>query len=93
MTDDPHFAEAKARLDRAAATASPNYPLRLGPALHDAFAKRGLFVDRVFHTSHPPVITAIFPTYENRAVHRDPRLGPHEFAIGKSAGENAHSVA
>ena len=82
---DAAFADAKASVDRAVKTASSNYPLRLGPALYDAFARHGLFVDRVFHTSHPPVITAIFPTYEGRAAHRDASLGAQDFAIGKNA--------
>ena len=72
----------KARLDLALKTASANYPLRLGAALHEAFAREGLFVERVFRTAHPPVVTAIFPTYEDRAVHRDATLRPEEFAVG-----------
>lgn len=77
------LAALKTRLDRDLATASANHPLRLGGALYDSFAAQGLFVDRVFHTSHRPVVTAIFPTYEDRAVHRDASLGPHDYAIGK----------
>ena len=87
------FADIKARLDRALKTASANYPLRLGPALHEAFAREGLFVERVFRTAHPPVVTAIFPTYEDRAVHRDATLAPDEFALGKSAAEKAAQKA
>ena len=82
-------AAIKARLDLALKTASANYPLRLGAALHEAFAREGLFVERVFRTAHPPVVTAIFPTYEDRAVHRDATLAPDEFALGKSAAEKA----
>jgi|APMI01.1.fsa_nt_gi hypothetical protein len=80
---EPHLPDIKARLDAALKTASTNHALRLGPALYDAFQREGWFVDRVFHTSHPPVVTAIFPTYEDHAVHRDARLGGHDFALGK----------
>lgn len=93
MTDarltDPRLADIKTHLDAAMKHASINSALRFGTELYDAFAREGWFVERVFHTSHPPVVTAIFPTYEDHAVHRDPGLGAFEFAIGRKSAHVA----
>lgn len=84
MTPDA-LAALTSDLNRKLKTASPNKALRLGPALYDLFLREGLLVDRVFHTTHPPLITAIYLTYEDRAVHRDLTLGANDYALGKSA--------
>lgn len=92
MTPDA-FAALKSDLGRRLRAASPNHALRLGPALYDLFAREGLLVERVFRTAHPPIVTAIFPTYEDRAVHRDATLGADDYALGKSVTQAAGGSA
>lgn len=87
--DASAFDALKARLDSDLAAHRGDVPLRLGARLFAEFHARGLLEERVFKTAHPPLLTAIHPTYADRAVQRDDTLAPGAYAFGKSAPRGA----